>query len=340
MDSGVRSIEGVPVAADFAGPYGTPVVVNTLTGIGYVLKSDGTVAAFGAGAGSVTSVGLTAPSIFSVSGSPITAAGTLALALIAQAANLVFSGPTSGGSATPTFRSLVAADIPTLTLAKISDAGALAALNAVTEALITLADNTTNNVSTTKHGFAPKAPNDATKFLDGTGAYAVPAGTSGFAVTEIVPSTALPAANFVDILSIPASYRSLFLYIFSASSNTATRSVNVRWSSDNGSTFYTDGSWGTQINNATPSAANDTGNLVDHTAMAAADSMIANVTLENYSTPLLPLRASTEGYYNSGIAFVRRVTEVRRFNVLNALRIILNSTGNFDGGTYQLWGVT
>ncbi len=46
----------------------------------------------------------------------------------------------------------------------------------ITEAMQVLADNTTNNVSTTKHGYAPKAPNDATKFLDGTGAYAVPAG--------------------------------------------------------------------------------------------------------------------------------------------------------------------
>lgn len=42
---------------------------------------------------------------------------------------------------------------------------------------IIMSDVTTNDVSTTKHGFAPKAPNDATKFLDGTGAYSVPAGT-------------------------------------------------------------------------------------------------------------------------------------------------------------------
>jgi len=48
--------------------------------------------------------------------------------------------------------------------------------SAVVEADQTLADNTTNNVSTSKHGYAPKAPNDATKYLDGTGAYSVPAG--------------------------------------------------------------------------------------------------------------------------------------------------------------------
>ena len=41
----------------------------------------------------------------------------------------------------------------------------------VTDANLTTTDVTTNNVSTTKHGFAPKAPNDGTKFLDGTGAY-------------------------------------------------------------------------------------------------------------------------------------------------------------------------
>ena len=44
----------------------------------------------------------------------------------------------------------------------------------VQEDNITLADVTTDNVSTTKHGFAPKAPNDGTKFLDGTGAYSTP----------------------------------------------------------------------------------------------------------------------------------------------------------------------
>ncbi len=50
--------------------------------------------------------------------------------------------------------------------------------SAVVEADQTLADNTTNNVSTSKHGYVPKAPNDATKFLDGTGAFSSPTGAS------------------------------------------------------------------------------------------------------------------------------------------------------------------
>lgn len=39
------------------------------------------------------------------------------------------------------------------------------------EAGLSTSDVTTLDVSTSKHGFAPKAPNDATKFLDGTGAW-------------------------------------------------------------------------------------------------------------------------------------------------------------------------
>lgn len=42
---------------------------------------------------------------------------------------------------------------------------------------LVFSDITTNDVSTTKHGFTPKAPNDATKYLDGTGAYSVPTGS-------------------------------------------------------------------------------------------------------------------------------------------------------------------
>ncbi len=48
----------------------------------------------------------------------------------------------------------------------------------VSDDQLNLHDITTNNVSISAHGFAPKAPNDATKFLNGTGVYTVPAGTA------------------------------------------------------------------------------------------------------------------------------------------------------------------
>lgn len=51
--------------------------------------------------------------------------------------------------------------------------------SSITEAKQILADNTTHDVSTTKHGYAPKLPNDATMYLNGTGTYSVPAGGGG-----------------------------------------------------------------------------------------------------------------------------------------------------------------
>lgn len=72
-----------------------------------------TINAIGDGTGTVTSVGLAAPAaIFDVSGSPVTTSGTLTLALDTQAANTLFSGPTTGAAVTPAFRSLVPADLP------------------------------------------------------------------------------------------------------------------------------------------------------------------------------------------------------------------------------------
>ena len=66
----------------------------------------------GGGSGTVTSVSMTVPSMFALAGSPITTSGTLALTLSAQSANTFLSGPTTGAAATPTFRALALADIP------------------------------------------------------------------------------------------------------------------------------------------------------------------------------------------------------------------------------------
>ena len=72
-----------------------------------------TCAVTGAGSGTVTSVGLALPAMFSVTGSPVTSAGTLSAALVTQTMNTVLAGPVSGGAAVPTFRALVSADAPT-----------------------------------------------------------------------------------------------------------------------------------------------------------------------------------------------------------------------------------
>lgn len=74
------------------------------------------------GTGTVTSVALTAPSILSVAGSPITTSGTLALTLANQTTNKVFCAP-DGSTGTPTFRALATDDFPDdgVTFAKIQN---------------------------------------------------------------------------------------------------------------------------------------------------------------------------------------------------------------------------
>ena len=154
--AGATSLSVTSVAAEFDAPIGSFLVVKqkpysfslpTAT-LGQILRYNGTAwvafsgtngeflkwvtgsgwisAAVSGGSGTVTSVGLSLPAIFSVSGSPVTTSGTLTAALATQLANLIWAGPVSGGAATPTFRAMVTADIPndTVTYAKLQNISA------------------------------------------------------------------------------------------------------------------------------------------------------------------------------------------------------------------------
>lgn len=84
------------------------------------LCEDGTFAVPPGVEGTVSSVGLALPSIFTLVGSPVTGNGTLSATFATQVANTLFSGPSTGSPAFPTFRSLAAADIPSLDFSKIT----------------------------------------------------------------------------------------------------------------------------------------------------------------------------------------------------------------------------
>lgn len=101
----------------FAAPDGTYAVVISGASVPTLTKANVklvSAAATGAGSGSVTSVALSAPAaVFTVGGSPVTTAGTLTLGLQTQIAHLFWCGPSAGIPATPTFRAIVNADLPT-----------------------------------------------------------------------------------------------------------------------------------------------------------------------------------------------------------------------------------
>lgn len=78
---------------------------------GKVLTTNGSVVSWGTSGGAVTSVGLSLPGIFTVTGSPVTSSGTLTGTLATQSANTVWAGPVSGSAAAPTFRALAGPDL-------------------------------------------------------------------------------------------------------------------------------------------------------------------------------------------------------------------------------------
>lgn len=89
---------------------------------GTFLRADGSCQSV-AGAGTVTSVGLTAPSVFSVTGSPVTGAGSLAFDFATgQTQNRVLASP-NGSSGAIALRALVGADIPVINLSSSSAGG-------------------------------------------------------------------------------------------------------------------------------------------------------------------------------------------------------------------------
>ena len=84
---------------------------NVTIGSG-VTFAGGTLSATGSG-GSVTSVGLSLPAEFTVTNSPVTSSGTLTATWASETAKYFFAAP-NAANGTPSFRAIVASDIPAL----------------------------------------------------------------------------------------------------------------------------------------------------------------------------------------------------------------------------------
>lgn len=141
---------GIEILSDGTDPdSGT---ANRLYNKGGSLFWNGALVTTAAGVGTVTSVDLAAPAIFSVTGNPITGSGTLTIALAAQVANRVWAGPTSGANAAPTFRALVDLDVPdTITI----DGAANVTWASVNKTGSSLADLATRSASDLGSGTLP-----------------------------------------------------------------------------------------------------------------------------------------------------------------------------------------
>jgi hypothetical protein len=115
------------------------------------------------------------------------------------------------------------------------------------ESAVTFTDITTNNASTTKHGYLKKLSNSATEYMDGTGNWSTPAGGGGGGGWVLLSTQTASSSTDLhfDSTLITSSYES-YVFVVENLRTSATTLINMSISVDNGSTDAGGGDWYSQ----------------------------------------------------------------------------------------------
>ena len=121
----------IPTSNQWNGYFSAKMDYQGCSVVGDIFTWSGTAwtCALPSNSGTVLSVGLSLPSIFSVTGSPITSAGILTGSLNSQSANTFLAGPTNGGATIPTFRAIVGSDLPNPTASTLGGIESITSLS-------------------------------------------------------------------------------------------------------------------------------------------------------------------------------------------------------------------
>jgi trimeric autotransporter adhesin len=156
------------------------------------------------GSGTVTSVGFEGDGtvLSSTESGPVTSAGVLVATLNTQNPNKILAGPTSGSTpATPTFRSLVVADIPSLpygsgTVTSVATAGIATGGPITTTGTVTVVGSGTTTTAATADTNVASAPSGDVIIADGSGNVE----DSGVLLSTLTSKLSNPMTTLGDII--------------------------------------------------------------------------------------------------------------------------------------------
>jgi hypothetical protein len=166
--------------------------------------------------------------------------------------------------------------------------------------------------------------------------------SSGGGITEIT-SGSLPAAATLDITDIPSTFAYLVLFLDGISSGTNTRQPLVQVDSDNGASFDTTvGNYsGYTVSHVPAVAAKALASLIESVNESGGVTWDIVLILHNYQGGTFPLAQFQVRNGQGGTArYTGQCMYAGTLSPINALRILWSGSGDFDAGTYALYGVS
>jgi len=227
------------------------------------------------------------------------------------------------------------------------------AYSAVTDAKLSTSDITTNNSSTSKHGFLKKLSNSATDYMDGSGNWSVPAGSGGGgSVALLEQHTASNSATLDFTTFISSSYDTYLFDFVGIVPQTNAVHMYMRMGTGGGPTY--DSGTNYEFNNLFMSSGGSTATgstgstaiVLDHNGLGI-----------NNGTAAYPLHGQLRLWLPSSTTFYKLVEGTFRYKETTASVIVnvltggtydsttavtavrfLMSSGNITSGTIRVYG--